>query len=83
MVRRGQYNVNSGFNNCNRALFKSKSLAIDQERESLLFWNMLSNEVVLSWLIISLLLHWFQEFLLYNKWKMSFVNKIKKENKEK
>ena len=37
MVRRGQYNVNSGFNNCNRALFKSKSLAIDQERESLLF----------------------------------------------
>ena len=43
------------------------SLAIDQERESLLFWNMLSNEVVLSWLIISLLLHWFQEFLLYNK----------------
>ena len=25
-VRRGQYNVNSGFNNCNRALFKSKSL---------------------------------------------------------
>ena len=59
------------------------SLAIDQERESLLFWNMLSNEVVLSWLIISLLLHWFQEFLLYNKWKMSFVNKIKKEKKEK
>ena len=59
------------------------SLAIDQERESLLFWNTLSNEVVLSWLIISLLLHWFQEFLLYNKWKMSFVNKIKKENKEK
>ena len=35
------------------------SLAIDQERESLLFWNMLSNEVALSWLIISLLLHWF------------------------
>ena len=25
-IRRGQYNVNSGFNNCNRALFKSKSL---------------------------------------------------------
>ena len=24
--RRGQYNVNSGFNNCNRAIFKSKSL---------------------------------------------------------
>ena len=35
------------------------SLAIDKERESLLFWNMLSNEVILSWLIISLLLYWF------------------------
>ena len=30
-VRRGQYNVNSGFNNC------LWSLATDQERESLLF----------------------------------------------
>ena len=36
-VRRGQYNVNSGFNNCNRAIFKSKSLVIDQQRESLSF----------------------------------------------
>ena len=36
-VRRGQYNVNCGFNNCNRAIFKSKSLVIDQQRESLSF----------------------------------------------
>ena len=36
-VRRGQYNVNSGFNNCNRAIFKSKSLVIDQQRESVSF----------------------------------------------